>query len=163
MAPLHVDGSRFRGCHPSHLSPSPLRQSKLLAGRTFTPSQLMASHLRGWGSRLKQTTGSPLAFRLTSERAHGTITIGVPTLIQFVLGLPALTFIYQYGQKICLKRLNFRHPLTLVPGSRSKPFFSASINALSLTTGKNPRTTHFLMQFASRKYRAIVASRTFRA
>ena len=38
---------------------SPLRQSKLLAGRTFTPSQLVASHLRGWGSRLKRTTGSP--------------------------------------------------------------------------------------------------------
>ena len=36
----------------------PLRQSKLLAGRTFTPLQLVASHLRGWGSRLKLTTGS---------------------------------------------------------------------------------------------------------
>jgi hypothetical protein len=65
---------------------SPLRQSKLLAGRTFTPLQLVASHLQGWGSRLKQTTGSPFALRLTSERVHSVITIGTPALIQFRTG-----------------------------------------------------------------------------
>lgn len=78
---------------------SPLRQSKLLAGRTFTPLQLVASHLRGWGSRLKQTTGSPFALRLTSERVHSVITIGTPALIQFRIGHPAFMFIYQSAQK----------------------------------------------------------------
>jgi hypothetical protein len=78
---------------------SPLRQSKLLAGRTFTPLQLVASHRRGWGSRLKQTTGSPFALRLTSERLRSVIIVGTPALIQFVLGHLALTFIYQYRQK----------------------------------------------------------------
>jgi hypothetical protein len=65
---------------------SPLRQSKLQAGRTFTPSQLLASHLQGWGSRLKQTTGSPFALRLTSERLRGVFIFGTPALIQFVRG-----------------------------------------------------------------------------
>jgi hypothetical protein len=52
---------------------SPLRQSKLLAGRTFTPSQLVASHLQGWGSRLKLTTGShcaPSHIRTGTQRFH---------------------------------------------------------------------------------------------
>ena len=63
---------------------SPLRQSKLLAGRTFTPLQLVASYLQGWGSRLKRTTGNPFVLRLTSERLHSVIIVGTPALIQFI-------------------------------------------------------------------------------
>lgn len=80
---------------------SPLRQSKLLAGRTFTPSQLVASHLQGWGSRLKQTTGSPFALRLTSERLHGVIIVGTPALIQFVRGhVATCLFINSFGKRV---------------------------------------------------------------
>jgi hypothetical protein len=61
------------------------RQSKLMAGRTFTPLQLKASHLREWGSRLKRTTSSSFAHRLTSERVCSTIIVGVPALISFVV------------------------------------------------------------------------------
>jgi hypothetical protein len=77
-----VTGVVFRLTSRNH---SPLRQSKLLAGRTFTPSQLVASHLRGWGSRLKRTTSSPVAHRHTSERVRSTMMVGVPALISFVV------------------------------------------------------------------------------
>ena len=83
-ATLCDDGSRCRGCHPSHfINHSLLRQSKLLAGQTFTPLQLVASHRRGWGRRLKRTTSSSFVLRHTSERVHSTITVGVPALISF--------------------------------------------------------------------------------
>lgn len=94
---------------------SPLRQSKLLAGTTGTIglSQLLASHLRGWGSRLKQTTGSPFALRLTSERVHSVITIGTPALIQFVRGRSGHTFIYQSSKKT-RSNVNILNMLSLI-------------------------------------------------
>lgn len=54
---------------------SPLRQSKLQACPigTIGLSQLLASHLRGWGSRLKLTTGShcaPSHIRTGTQRFH---------------------------------------------------------------------------------------------
>ena len=88
----------LQGCLPSHfINHSPLRQSKLLAGQTFTPLQLVASHLRGWGRRLKRTTSSSFALRLTSERVHSTITVGVPALISFgCLCVPVSCLIYLF-------------------------------------------------------------------
>ena len=82
---------------------SPLRQSKLLAGPTGTIGllQLLASHRRGWGRRLKQTTGSPFALRLTSERVHSVITIGTPALIQFRCGhLATCLFINSFRKAV---------------------------------------------------------------
>ena len=38
---------------------------------------------------MKQTTSSPFVYRLTSERVHSTITIGVPTLISLVVPVAA--------------------------------------------------------------------------
>lgn len=73
-----------------YFNTTPLRQSKQQASQTFTPSPLLASHLQGWGSRLKHRTGTMFAHRLTSERTCSTITIGVPALIQFVLPIHCL-------------------------------------------------------------------------
>ena len=95
QATLHDDGSHYWGCHPSHLQAiphiaaqlftTPLRQSKQQASWTFIPSPLKASHRRGWGSWLKHRTGTTFTHRHTAERTCSTITIGVPTFIQFVV------------------------------------------------------------------------------
>jgi hypothetical protein len=90
-ATLCDEGSCYQGCHPSHSLATLLRQSKQLAGQTFTPSSLKASHLQGWGSRLKHRTGTTFAHRHTSERTCSTFTVGVLTLIQFVLPAAALS------------------------------------------------------------------------
>jgi hypothetical protein len=83
----------------------PLRQHKVSSSSDMRGRSLKASHL--WGSVLKQTTSSPFAYRLTSERVRSTIIVGVPAFISFVLclALPvyrlplAYTVIYQR----CLK------------------------------------------------------------
>jgi len=83
----------------------PLHQHKVSSSSDLRGRNLKASHL--WGSVLKQTTSSPFAYRLTSERVRSTITVGVPALISFVpcLLLPlcrlrtAYTVIYQRRPK----------------------------------------------------------------
>ncbi len=117
QAPSCVDGSRLRGCRPSHfvhvlLRYPPLHQHKVSSSSDLRGRNLKASHL--WGSVLKRTTSSPIAYRLTSERVHSTIIIGVPTLISFFLPLLALYFIYHSEQKgasnvVKMKPFGFPH------------------------------------------------------
>jgi len=60
----------------SHLWPTTITTTETV----ITHHTIWASHLQGWGSLLKRTTSSSIAYRLTAERVHSTITTGVPTL-----------------------------------------------------------------------------------